>query len=313
MRATFKLVVSGALVAGSASSLHAQDLAPRAYIITPLHSNAITLTYAYYDGNILFDGTIPVTDATAKVSVPVLSYYHSLSFFGRSANLVVSLPYGVGNYEGDVIGTEKKLYRSGLLDANFRFSVNLMGGPAMTGEELRKWQQKTLLGASIRIVAPTGQYDGTRLINWGANRWAFKAELGYSERWGHWVLDGYGAVWLYTTNSDFFSASAQVPGLQSQTQKSIGALEAHLSYDMKSRRWVSLDANFWFGGRTSLNGVENPATEQTSSRIGLTASTPLSKHHSLKVAYSRGAYIRFGGDYQNISLAWQYSWIGWPR
>ena len=62
-----------------------------------------------------------------------------------------------------------------------------------------------LLGASLVVIAPTGQYDPMHVINWGINRWAFKPELGYSQRWGHWVLDGYGGVWFYTTNSAFFS------------------------------------------------------------------------------------------------------------
>ena len=34
----------------------AQDLAPRAYLITPLHSNAINLTYSFYDGGLEFNG-----------------------------------------------------------------------------------------------------------------------------------------------------------------------------------------------------------------------------------------------------------------
>ena len=59
---------------------------------------------------------------------------------------------------------------------------------------MRKWHQKTLLGVSLKVVAPTGQYDPTKLINLGANRWAFKPELGLSRRWGHWVLDAYGGV-----------------------------------------------------------------------------------------------------------------------
>ena len=33
-------------------------------------------------------------------------------------------------------------------------------------------------------LAPTGQYDPTKLINWGTNRWSFKPEFGYSQRWG---------------------------------------------------------------------------------------------------------------------------------
>jgi hypothetical protein len=30
--------------------VRAQDLAPRAYVITPLHSNAVILNYGFYDG-----------------------------------------------------------------------------------------------------------------------------------------------------------------------------------------------------------------------------------------------------------------------
>ena len=34
-----------------------------AYIITPLHSNAVTLIWSYYDGSINFNGALPVSDA----------------------------------------------------------------------------------------------------------------------------------------------------------------------------------------------------------------------------------------------------------
>jgi hypothetical protein len=78
---------------------------------------------------------------------------------------------------------------------------------------------------------------------------------------------------------------------------------------VKPRLWVSLDGNFWYGGRTSVNGVENPATLQQSSRIGITASIPLTRRQAIKVGYADGAYVRFGGDYKIASVAWQYSWI----
>jgi hypothetical protein len=127
-----------------------------------------------------------------------------------------------------------------------------------------KWKQRTIVGLSLKIVAPTGQYDPTKLINWGINRWAFKPELGYSRRWGHWIFDGYGGAWFYTTNPSFYSIPVPVP----QTQAPVGSLESHLSYDFsKLRAWVSLDGNFWWGGITSLNGKRNLATKQTGSRI----------------------------------------------
>jgi hypothetical protein len=313
MRILIKLMLSTTIAVCSLQSLCAQDLSPRAYVITPVHSNAVILTWSFYSGSILFDGTAPITGATGRYNVPILSYYHSFSFFGRSANVTASLPYAVGNFRGTVMGAEKQLYRSGLLDSAFRLSVNLKGGPAMPAQKMVKWRQKILLGASLKVVAPSGQYDPTKLINWGANRWGFKPEFGYSERWGHWLLDGYAGVWFYTTNTEFFSHNEFFPGTQAQSQSPIGAFEGHLSYDVKPRLWFSLDGNYWFGGKTSLNQIENPLTLQRNSRIGGTASIPLGKHQSLKFSYNNGAYIRYGGSYQSVSVAWQYSWLGRPK
>ena len=284
-----------------------QDLSPRAYLITPVNSNAITVTWSFYDGGVDFNGTIPITGATGTYSLPIVTAYHSFNFFGRSANFNASLPYAVGNFSGDVLGTNRSIYRSGLLDFSCRLSVNLKGGPAMTPKQFVKWKQKMILGASLRIIAPTGQYDPTKLINWGINRWAFKPEFGYSQRWGKWILDGYAGVWFYTTNDAFFNKPVPTP----QTEEPIGSFEGHLSYDFsKQRMWASLDGNFWFGGITALNGIRNPATKQTASRIGGTFAVPISKHQSLKFSYSDGTYIRFGGNYNNVAVAWQYSWIG---
>src|SRR5437764_15414644 len=98
MRRLFYQLALSALAGLVFTSLAAaQDLAPRAYVITPLHANAVTLTYSFYNGYIVFDGAVPITGAKARFNVPVLSYYHSFNFFGRSANVIASLPYGVGN------------------------------------------------------------------------------------------------------------------------------------------------------------------------------------------------------------------------
>jgi Putative MetA-pathway of phenol degradation len=313
MPVCFKHALSAISVFFSLQMLHAQDLAPRAYIITPIHSNAVTLTYSFNTGGLIFDGNTPITDAKAKVSVSSFNYSHSTHFFGRTASFLAIVPYGIGKFSGTVLGSETNVYRSGLLASVFRFSVNLKGGPAMDLKEFIKWQQKTLIGASIRVVPPTGQYDPTKLINYGANRWAFKPELGVSQRWHHWLLDTYGAVWFFTTNGEFFSRNQYNPGVTAQSEAPVGAFEGHLSYDVKPRLWASLDGNFWFGGRTSLNGIENFSTMQKNSRVGATFSVPMSRHQSLKFSYSKGAYIRYGGNYQTISLAWQYSWRGRPN
>ena len=285
----------------------AQDLSPRAYLIAPVGSNALVAGYSHLEGGLEFNGAVPITGAQADVNLALLSYYHTLDFFGRTANFTVVVPYGWGDFRGTVADVPRNAQRSGSLDSYGRFSVNLIGGPAMAPAEFANWRQNVLLGASLEIVAPTGQYDPTRLINWGSNRWAFKPELGYSERWGHWVLDAYAAVWFFTSNSAYY------PGTQTQAEAPVGAVETHLSYDFRPRLWISLDANFWWGGATSLNGVQNDATNQKNSRVGITASIPLTVHQSIKLSFSDGAYISYGGNYRNVSLAWQYGWIGMPK
>lgn len=290
-----------------ARAVLAQDLTPRAYLITPVASNAIILTYSHLRGGLDFAGAVPITGTDANASLPIVGYYRSVDLFGRSANFTVALPYGHGDFKGTTADVPNFTHLSGFLDAVVRLSVNLIGGAAMQPAEFVKWRQTMLLGASLTIVTPTGQYDPTRLINWGSNRWGFKPEIGYSQRWDHWVLDGYGGVWFFTTNSEFY------PGQNARAQKPVAAFEAHLSYDFRPRVWVSVDANYWRGGETSVNGVGNRLTEQENSRIGVTASFPITRSQSLKFSYSTGAYIRYGGNYRSLSVAWQYGWLGWPK
>jgi hypothetical protein len=309
MRRALRGIWTAVFLASSVVLLRAQDLAPRAYVITPLHSNAVTLTYGFYSGSLILNGAVPVNDTIGTYSVPVFTYYHSFGLLGRSANISASIPYAIGNFEGEVTGSDTQIYRSGLLDMTFRLSVNLKGGPAMEVSEMSKWVEKSLMGVSVKVVPPTGQYDPNRLINWGSNRWSFKPEFGYSRRRRHMVLDGYAGIWLFTKNQQSYSPT----GPQPQTQNPMYSFESHLSYDLKPRLWFSLDGNFWIGGEASLNGVDNPATRQTSSRLGVSASVPLSKHQSVKVSYSNDIYTRFGGAYRNVSAAWQYSWLGRPQ
>ena len=131
MRVSCAIVFAG-MVAGWPAAILAQDLSPRAYLITPLHSNAVILTWSFSDGDLDVGNLIPAT-ITGRYNIPILSYYHSLSILGRSANLTASVPYGVGNFVGSALGRQRSVYRSGLLDLGFRVSVNLKGGPALPG------------------------------------------------------------------------------------------------------------------------------------------------------------------------------------
>ena len=92
-----------------------------------------------------------------------------------------------------------------------------------------KWKhEKTLIGASLRVIAPTGQYNPKAfLINWGSNRWSFKPEVGYSRRFEHkWLLDTYGGVWFFHHKPQYFS---QPLPPRPEWFSPIGSFEGHLA------------------------------------------------------------------------------------
>ena len=288
----------------------AQDLTPRAYFPAPETSNVVILTYALSRGELVFDPTLPITDATGTIHTPVVSVYHAFGLFGRSASVTGSLPVAVGTLSGNAAGEARTITRRGIVDANVRLAVNLVGGPSLSAAEFVKTPiSRTLIGASIKTVAPTGQYDPTRLINIGANRWAFKPELGYTGRMGKFVVDVFAGIWLFTANESFAATAAEPLGFE-RTQDPIGAFEFHVSYDVKPRLWVSADVNYWRGGRTSVNGVEGSQTLQANSRFGVTGSVPLTRRQSIKISYSDGVVVRIGGNFQVLSVGYQYGWIG---
>jgi Putative MetA-pathway of phenol degradation len=294
------------LFAGFPPIAHSQDLTPRAYLITPTGSHAIILSSSFSSGAVVLDPTAPVEDAHGRIQVATLGYCESFDLLGRSATVTAVLPYARANFQGTLDSTVYEAYRSGLGDARVRLAVNLSGGPAMNTSEYLKWQEKRLLGASLTVIIPNGQYDSARGVNIGANRWGFKPEIGFTRRWGRLVLDAYGGVWFFTGNDSYF------PGERLRTQSPVGAIEGHLAYYLKRRLWASADINFWDGGRSSVNGIAKQ-DRQRDSRMGGTMAVPINNRQSLKFSYSQGAYVTIGGAYRTYSAGWQYSWISQPR
>ena len=221
--------------------------------------------------------TLPITDATGTIHAPVVSVYHAFGLFGRSANVTGSLPFAIGELRGQCQRRGSRRPSAPALPTPRCASPSISSAPrrCRSPNSSRRRSLASLLGASIKVVAPTGQYDPTRLINIGANRWGFKPEIGYTGRAGRFVIDAFAGIWLFTAN-DSFGVSAANPLGATRTQDPIGAFELHVSYDVKPRLWMSADVNYWRGGRTSVNGVEGSATLQANSRFGLTGSLPLS-------------------------------------
>jgi hypothetical protein len=183
-----------------------------------------------------------------------------------------------------------------------RIGVNLYGAPAMTVEQFRAYRQTTIIGVSFSATAPTGEYDNSRYLNIGTNRWAFKPEVGLSRRRGRWTFEGDLGLTFFTDNAEY------VTGVRDQSM--IASFQGHLIYTWRPGLWVAGDGNFWNGGRVSVNGAPH-ALDQENSRLGITVAVPV-RTHQFRVSYSLGAYTTIGGDYQSLGVSYSRAWAGWP-
>jgi Putative MetA-pathway of phenol degradation len=289
------------LAAGAA----AQELEPRAYSASPTGANFVGIGFERSSGSVLFDPTIPLTDVHADISSPVLGIGRTFGLFGRQALATAALPYAFGNISGKV-GPQLqpgKITRSGLADLRLKFSLNLHGSPALKLPDFARNRRRTfLLGTSLTVQAPVGQYDPAKLVNLGTNRWAFKPEVGVSYPVKKFYFDVYVGAWLFTENPRFF------PGGNVRKQDPLTTLQAHASYTLRPHLWLAFDSTWYSGGAGHLNGGPSVA-RQNNSRLGATLSFPLSKRQSVKVAYAGGVSARTGSNFNTVNVLWQFLWF----
>jgi hypothetical protein len=289
-----------AFLALAAAVTSAQELIPAAYTPAPVGVNFVSLSLTSNRGEISFDPSGPIDDASGEIVISALAIGRTLGLFGRSATFTVIVPYVVGNLEGLYLGEQAYADRSGAGDMRVRLGINLYGGRAMKPAEFASYRPKVLLGLSATVIAPTGQYDPTRLINIGTNRWAFSTEVGFVRVFGKWAFDGYAGVTIFTENNDF-------AGGLDREQDPIFSTQFHLRYLFRRGLWGAVDANFWRGGKTTVGGVRGDDLQQNS-RVGLTLSWQAARGHGLRFAASRGAFTRVGGDFDSFGVAYSYSW-----
>jgi hypothetical protein len=296
-------VVLAALLGSLASPSFAQDLDPRAYAKVPVGLTIAIAGLSFSSGGVLTDPTLPVENVHADVWTPSIGVARSFSLFGRTAQALAALPYSWATATGDVAEQTQRVDRSGLSDMRLRLSVLLAGAPAMTPQQFAKSPRKPILGASLMVAAPTGQYSPQRLVNLGTNRWGFKPEVALSYPVGQrWLVDVYAGLWMFTDNTSFY------PGSAARTQAPIGALQAHISYSLSLKAWAAFDATWYAGGQASVNGVPR-GTSESNSRVGGTLVFPVGTRHSVKLACSTGAVIRSGADFTTVSIGWQTAWL----
>jgi hypothetical protein len=276
----------------------AQELTPRAYWPAPKGTQVLVLGYNHSTGDVITDPSLPVVGVDSKIHLGLLAYMKILSLWGRTGSIVVELPYSQGTTKGDLEGDATRRDFSGLGDVAVTLAVNLLGAPSMTPPEFQELRANPhpILGASVKIVAPTGDYDPDKLINIGTNRWAIKGELGYMiPIEPRWLLEFELGGWIIGDNDDFLDTTRE--------QDPVVTGEFHLVRRIRPGFWASLDLNYYTGGRSTIDG-EPVADLQRNSRVGGTVVVPFRGRHAFKVGYSIGVVTESGGDFEMLILSY---------
>jgi hypothetical protein len=289
------------LVAVSASvDALAQDLTPRTYWPAPKGTQLVIFGYAHQTGDVVTDPSIPITGVDSRIDSAVLAYQQTIDLYGRTGNFQVELPYVDGTTTGMVSDVPGRRDVAGIGDVAATLTINLRGAPSMSPAEFQVMRQspRPILGASIKVLAPTGDYEADKLINIGTNRWAVRLQFGYIRPLTpKWLLEASAGAWFFQDNDEFLG--------ETRKQDPIGALNLHLVRRFSPGFWASLDLNYYVGGHTTI-GDERNADLQRNSRLGLSLAYPFRHRHAVKLGISEGVVTESGGDFRTITFNYVY-------
>jgi hypothetical protein len=267
------------------------------YAPAPVGANVIVLGYAFSHGEVLFDKTIPIEDATADIHSLNLAYSRSIGLFGVAGRVDAVLPFVTGDWEGAVGEADQTASSTGFADPVLRLAVFFVGAPALKRDEFVRFRPKTVVGATLRLGVPLGQYDPDRLVNLGSNRWTISPQLGVSHVAGRLFIEASAGVWLFTDNGEFLGASTQ-------SQDPLYTVQVHVGYRFPRGMWVAASSRQSLGGAISVDGGETLAME-ANNRVGLTLAVPIGGRFTLRLAATTGVTATVGNDYRTVGAAWQ--------
>ena len=278
----------------------AQELEPRAYSNLPMGLNFLAAGYAHSQGGLSTDPSLPLTDAHLKIDTGVVAYVRAIDLWGNSGKFDLIAPYSHLSGTALVAGQPRERVVSGAGDPRFRLSVNFYGAPALTLNEYRSYQPDLVIGASVQVTPPWGQYDASRAVNLGTHRWSIKPDIGFSKAFAPFTVDLTAGVTLFTRNDDYF-------GGQALDQAPLYSAQVNLSHDFGRGIWAALGATFYRGGRTTVDDAPKD-NALSNSRLGLTVAVPIDRYYAIKFNASSGISTRTGTNFDTVGVVLQYRW-----
>jgi hypothetical protein len=126
--------------------------------------------------------------------------------------------------------------------------------------------------------------------------------LGVSQALDPLTLELTAGATFFTDNTNFF-------GGDTRSQDPLYSIQGHAIYSFDSGIWACVDATFFTGDRSAING-EPSKDLQRNWRLGASLAFRLSTRQSFKLYASSGVAAPTGNNYNLIGIAFQYRWGG---
>lgn len=287
------------------NSASAQDLEPRRWNHIPSDQFILGVGYSYTDADIYFNPVLKITDGTARLNSLSFAAMRTFDLAGKSARISMLLPYTSGRWSGLIDDEHQVVHRRGIADPRLRFSVNLYGAPALKGQEFAQYRNEhesnTVIGASLALTLPLGQYQEDELINLGNNRWSFRPQLGLVHTRGPWSFELTGSIFKFSDNNSFIDKAEL-------KQKTLYAAQSHVIYHFKPQFWATVSAAYATGGRIYIDKVKTQY-EVDNWLWAAGFGCALSNSQSLNLTWVSGRTQNLvGRDSDNLLLVWSKRW-----
>jgi hypothetical protein len=279
----------------------AQFTDPHTYDAAPTGINVVEVAYAAAHADASIDTSLVIAGAHLFLNQGTIKYDRYFGLFDRLTWAEAAVP--VAGLSGSVTGTQIQRSTAGLGDSSYALKMLLMGGPALTVDQFGDQNPTTRVGVSITVTAPTGSYNPDRILNLGADRWAFKPEVSLSYPFGRdqkWQLDSYANVSVFTDNTAYH-------GVEILRQEPLLGLEEHVSYSFSDNVWVSSDLRYAFRGATDVDGInqDNPQHQLT---VGSETNVSLNSRHALIFEFAKAVVHRNSPNAVGIAVKYDVTW-----
>jgi hypothetical protein len=256
----------------------------RFYWKTLSDSNAVPVIFQSLSGNTNpFDPAHTITPgASFDATLGIVGYARTFSLFDRAAMAALLFPMGHISGEVTVAGRTFNQSANGFGDPMIEFNLNVIGPPAQKDiPAVMRYEPGFSVDLLADLAVPIGEYDSTRPLNIGQNRWYGRFGMPTILQIGPWVpgerttLEFLPAVWLFGNNDDYVGQTMETDPLFQ--------LDAHLTRDITEKLWASLDAAWYYGGEATINDVQGEKLNNIG--LGITLGYQINDNLNLTVGY----------------------------